>query len=241
MDLKSILSAAKKDSITIFIFRGANEIKKIYLRSFALKLLGFTTIFLLLCFMVLIISTIYLGKSNESLKQRVASLELAASRIKIAQETKKTEREKALKETTKKSIPFKPSSETQKIPISEFTSDSLDIVDLSIIPDDTTPLIRISFLLNNTRRDRIISGYVTILGFSKDFDTSLYSSYPATIKLNDDYNPANYRYGERFSINRFRSIEATLANFSQDRKIRFIVITAYSMIGELILRKITEL
>jgi len=241
MDLKSILSTAKKGSITIFIFRGANEIKKIYLRSFALKLLGFTGIFSLICFLVLIISVIYLGRSNESLKQRVASLEVAASPKKTAPERKPVRREEALKDTKKPSIPTEPSTETQRKPISEITSNTLDVVDLSIIPDDTGSLIRISFSLNNTRRDRIISGYVIILGFSEDFDTNLYSSYPATIKLNEDYNPVNYRFGERFSINRFRTIEATLANLTPDKKIKFIVITSYSTIGEILLRKIIEL
>lgn len=241
MDLKSILSTAKKDSITIFIFRGANEIKKIYLRSFTLKLLGFTSIFFLICFLVLIISVIYLGKSNEQLKQRVSSLELAASLKKTAPEKKQVKREEALRDKEKQSIPADPSTETQRIPISEITSDKLNIVDLSIIPDDTGSLIRISFLLNNTRKDRIISGYVTILGFSEDFDTNLYSSYPATIKLNEDYNQVNYRFGERFSINRFRTIEATLANLTPNNKIKFIVITSYSTIGEILLRKIIEL
>lgn len=241
MDLKSILSTAKKGSITIFIFRGANEIKKIYLRSFTLKLLGFTGIFFLICFLVLIISVIYLGRSNEQLKQRVSSLELAASLKKTAPEKKQVKREEALRDKEKQSIPADPSTETQRIPISEITSDTLNIVDLSIIPDDTDSLIRISFLLNNTRKDRIISGYVTILGFSEDFDTNLYSSYPATIKLNEDYNPVNYRFGERFSINRFRTIEATLANLTPNNKIKFIVITSYSTIGEILLRKIIEL
>lgn len=241
MDLKSILSTAKKGSITIFIFRGANEIKKIYLRSFTLKLLGFTGIFFLICFLVLIISVIYLGRSNEQLKQRVSSLELAASLKKTAPEKKQVKREEALRDKEKQSIPADPSTETQRIPISEITSDTLNIVDLSIIPDDTDSLIRISFLLNNARKDRIISGYVTILGFSEDFDTNLYSSYPATIKLNEDYNPVNYRFGERFSINRFRTIEATLANLTPNNKIKFIVITSYSTIGEILLRKIIEL
>lgn len=241
MDLKSILSTAKKGSITIFIFRGANEIKKIYLRSFTLKLLGFTSMFFLICFLVLIISVIYLGKSNEQLKQRVSSLELAASLKKTAPEKKQVKREEALRDKEKQSIPADPSTETQRIPISEITSDKLNIVDLSIIPDDTGSLIRISFLLNNTRKDRIISGYVTILGFSEDFDTNLYSSYPATIKLNEDYNQVNYRFGERFSINRFRTIEATLANLTPNNKIKFIVITSYSTIGEILLRKIIEL
>jgi hypothetical protein len=241
MDLKSILSTAKKGSITIFIFRGANEIKKIYLRSFTLKLLGFTSIFFLICFLVLIISVIYLGRSNEQLKQRVSSLELAASLKKTAPEKKQVKREEALRDKEKQSIPADPSTETQRIPISEITSDTLNIVDLSIIPDDTDSLIRISFLLNNARKDRIISGYVTILGFSEDFDTNLYSSYPATIKLNEDYNPVNYRFGERFSINRFRTIEATLANLTPNNKIKFIVITSYSTIGEILLRKIIEL
>ncbi len=241
MDLKSILSTAKKGSITIFIFRGANEIKKIYLRSFTLKLLGFTGIFFLICFLVLIISAIYLGRSNESLKQRVSSLELAASLKKTAPEKKQVKREEALRDKEKQSIPADPSTETQRIPISEISSDTLNIVDPSIIPDDTGSLIRISFLLNNTRKDRIISGYVTILGFSEDFDTNLYSSYPATIKLNEDYNPVNYRFGERFSINRFRTIEATLANLTPNNKIKFIVITSYSTIGEILLRKIIEL
>lgn len=241
MDLKSILSTAKKGSITIFIFRGANEIKKIYLRSFTLKLLGFTGIFFLICFLVLIISVIYLGRSNEQLKQRVSSLELAASLKKTAPEKKQVKREEALRDKEKQSIPADPSTETQRIPISEITSDTLNIVDPSIIPDDTGSLIRISFLLNNTRKDRIISGYVTILGFSEDFDTNLYSSYPATIKLNEDYNPVNYRFGERFSINRFRTIEVTLANLTPNNKIKFIVITSYSTIGEILLRKIIEL
>lgn len=241
MDLKSILSTAKKGSITIFIFRGANEIKKIYLRSFTLKLLGFTSIFFLICFLVLIISVIYLGRSNEQLKQRVSSLELAASLKKTAPEKKQVKREEALRDKEKQSIPADPSTETQRIPISEITSDTLNIVDLSIIPDDTDSLIRISFLLNNARKDRIISGYVTILGFSEDFDTNLYSSYPATIKLNEDYNPVNYRFGERFSINRFRTIEATLANLTPNNKIKFIVITSYSTIGEILLREIIEL
>jgi len=241
MDLKSILSTAKKGSITIFIFRGAEEIKKIYLRSFALKLLGFTGIFSLICFLVLIISIIYLGKSNESLKQRVATLELAASQKKTAPEKKPVSSEETLDGTKQQAIPTDPPTETQRKPISEITSQTLEIGDLSIIPDDTGSLIRISFSLNNARRDRIISGYVIILGFSEDFDANLYSSYPATIKLNEDYNPVNYSFGERFSINRFRTIEATLANLALDKKIKFIVIISYSRIGEILLRKIIEL
>lgn len=241
MDLKSILRATKKDSITIFIFRGADEIKKIYLRSLVLKLLGFLGIFLLLCLIVLIIGVIYLGRSNESLKQRVASLELATSLKKTAPEIKKIQGEEALKETKKQPIPTDPSPVTQKIPISEITSDRLDITDLSIIPDDSGSLIQVSFLLNNTRRDTIINGYVIILGFSEDFDTNVYSAYPTAIKLNDDLNPVNYRYGARFSINRFKAIEATLANRSPNKEIKIIVITSYSTIGEILQRKIMEL
>jgi len=241
MDLKSILSTTKKESITIFIFRGADEIKKIYLRSFALKLLAFTGIFFLICFIVLIISVIYLGRSNESLKQRVSTLELTASHKRAAPEKKPVRREDALKDTKKQPIPTDPSIKTQKIPISEITSDNLDIADLSVTPDDTGSLIQVSFLLNNIRRDRTINGYLTILGFSEDFDTNLYSSYPATIKLGDNYNPVNYRYGARFEINRFRTFEATLANLSPDKKIKYIVVTSYSTIGEIFLRKIIEL
>jgi hypothetical protein len=241
MDLKSILSTAKKDSITIFIFRGADEIKKIYLRSFALKVLGLAGIFFLVCFIALIISTVYLGRSNESLKKRVSSLERAASLKKTAPEKRPITREEALKATKKQSIPIDSSTEKQKIPLSEISSDNLSIADLSITPDDTGSLIQISFLLNNIRRAREISGYITVLGFSEGFDTNLYSSYPATIKLGDNYNPVNYKYGARFSINRFRTFEATLANLSSDKKIKYIVITSYSTIGEILLRKIIEL
>jgi hypothetical protein len=110
MDLKSILSTEKKDSITIFVFRGADEIKKIYLRSFTLKLLGLAGIFFLVCFIALIISTIYLGRSNESLKQRVSSLERTASLKKTAAEKRPVRREEALKDTKKQSIPTEPST-----------------------------------------------------------------------------------------------------------------------------------
>lgn len=237
MNLKSILGAVKKDSITVFIFRGAEEIKKIYFRSLTLKLLGFLGILILLCILLLIIGVIFLSKSNESLKTQIASLESISSQKDKTIERLRTE-SRALIRNDKYQDQF---TDLQKRTLEDIDSENLDIDNISITPDNTDSFIQVSFMLNNIQKEKMISGYVTIIGFSETFDTNAYSSYPAAIKLNNDYIPVNYKYGERFSIQRFKTIRASLVNLQTSNKIKFIVIALYSTSGEILLRKILDI
>jgi len=224
--LKSFIQEIREDRITIIIFSGNREIKRVFLRSLIRNIYTYLGLIFIICSIISFINVFHLAKSNKSLKNTIASLE-------------KPVRENSEKIDEDLSISQESTFESSKNILPEINSTELDISDLEIFPTNSN--IDISFILKNIQKNRIISGYVTIFAFSEDFDTKLYYSYPESLQINDAYNLLNYKLGNFFSIRWLKNIKATLSILPSSIQIKFIVITLYSRSGEILLRKNIEI
>jgi hypothetical protein len=240
MDLKSVLSSVKKDSITIYIFRGATERKKLYLSSFALKTIGLLGIFFIACFIFLVVSVVHLRMSTSAIRSQLSALEMASNQqirgVEIPPVSLRSD-----SESNTSSLPAKAEAATSPFPVPEIQSRQLEIRDFLASPAGTESEINVSFEVANLGQERKINGYISVFGFPADFDLRSCSAYPDSLKLQQDYSLPSSQRGEFFSIQWFKSIRASLKNPSPDKKIAHIMIVASSATDEILLRKIMSL
>lgn len=236
--LKLILRTFKDDRITIIVFRGAHEIKRIYLRSLIQNVYVYISLFFIIGFIVLLSSVIYLERTNKSLKNTIASLEEPIITDRKPPVANEPESEKIDLEDKDLSSAQESTIEPPSDPFPDINSSEINIIDIETYSLNLNT--HVSFKLENLQKVQRVSGYVTVLGFSEDIDPEIYSSYPGSLQVNDEFNLINFRSGEYFSIQWFKNIDVTLAPLPSNTPIKILLITLYSRSGEILLRKKIE-
>ena len=113
----------------------------------------------------------------------------------------------------------------------------VDIEELKVKRDGST--LNVTFrIVNRKSNEGPIGGYIFILASTRDSDQSEVWVYPSS-PLKDGL-PANYRRGQRFFIQRFKSISSEYTLSKSTDKALILEILVYDRDGELILRKVVE-
>ncbi|MFC2158540.1 hypothetical protein ACFLT9_11945 [Acidobacteriota bacterium] len=250
MDKKShSVGGIKKDAITVYVFHGATERKKFYLSYVFLWLLSLIGVLVFAGLIVTLIHVVDLSRSNKALSSKIAALEVsmnnpiaAVAEVEKPNENTDNQAESSdpPQEETAEQTAEAPSV-TPSMPLDEVDSEVFDLSDISVIPEHGTSLINVSFGLNNLEQIERKSGYIFVLALTEDYDPASCSSFPASVTVDQNFNPVDARNGDYFSIQRFKQIQASLLPPSPEKNIKNIVITCYSSSGEILVRRIIDL
>ena len=229
-----------KERLTIMIFKKAGKVRTLEISS---RLIFFASLFFLICIVAAIFFTnkylayFYIYKTDKMQADKIA--ELSRELIKI---TKSLER-------SKQKIAFLNDyvigEEKDKSPEPMLTVDHtetslpkiVDIDELKVKRDRST--ISINFrIVNRQLNEKPIGGYIFFLASIKDSDSCGVWSYPSS-QLKHGL-PVDYTKGQRFLIQRFKSIRNKYQLTRSTDKPLILKILVYDRSGELILKKVLE-
>ena len=113
----------------------------------------------------------------------------------------------------------------------------VDIDELTVRRDRST--INVDFRIVNTQvNEEPIGGYIFVIARIKDSDKGEVWVYPSS--LLKDGTPVNYRSGQRFFIQRFKSVSSKYTLSRLVNRTLILEILVYDRNGEIILKKIIE-
>lgn len=233
-------SSKNKERLTIMIFRKVGKVRTLEISS---RLIFLASLFLLICIVATIffankyLAYFYIYKTDKMQADKIA--ELSRELIKTDKELERSEQEISflndyiIKEEKDKS--------PEPTPTIDHTESSLpkivDIDELKVKRDRST--ISINFrILNRQLNKKPIGGYIFVLVNIKDSDSSGVWSYPSS-ELRDGL-PIDYSKGQRFLIQRFKSISNKYPLTRSTDKPLILKILVYDRNGELILKKVLE-
>ena len=225
-----------KERLTVMIFKGVGKVR-------TLKISAHFLLWVSLFFIFYIVVTIFLTnlfidyyRNNKMLADENA--ELRAMLIKAKKSLEESKQHIALLDdyiTEKKNQSPRPLS---KVDHTESSLTKLvDIDELKVERNKST--IKVDFrIINKQVNEEPIGGYIFVLVSIKDSDKSEVWVYPNS-PLKDGI-PINYRSGQRFFIQRFKSISSQYTlNKSINRPLIFKIFV-YDRNGTLILKKVVE-
>ena len=225
-----------KERLTVMIFKGVGKV-----RTF--KISAHFLLWASLFFIFYIVVTIFLTnlfidyyRKNKMLADQNA--ELRAMLIKTKKSLEESKQHIALLDdyiTEKKNQTPRPLSTVDHTETSLTTL--VDIDELKIERNKST--INVDFrIINKQLNEEPIGGYIFVLARIKDSDKSEVWVYPHS-QLKDGI-PVNYRNGQRFFIQRFKSISSQYTLSKSINRPLIFEIFVYDRNGTLILRKIVE-
>jgi len=225
-----------KERLTVMIFKTAGKV-----RTF--KISAHLLLWVSLFFIFYIVATIFLTnlfidyyRNNKMLADQNA--ELRAMLIKTKKSLEESKQHIALLDdyiTEKKDQTPGPLSTGDSAESSLNTL--VDIDELKIERKKST--INVDFrIINKQVNEEPIGGYIFVLVRAKDSDNSEVWVYPNS-PLKDGL-PVNYRNGQRFFIQRFKSISSKYTLSKSINRALIFEIFVYDRNGKLILRKIVE-
>jgi uncharacterized coiled-coil protein SlyX len=226
----------EKESLTVMIFREVGKVRRFRISS---RLLFCASLF----FLLYIVATVYFTNKYFDARRanKVQADKIATLSHKLMETTKDLERSRQhiallddyLSENTNQG----PEPES---PVDYTESPSPKIVDiegLKIRRDGST--IDIYFrIVNMLSNDEPIGGYIFVLASEEDSDQSEAWVYPSS-PLKDGF-PVNYRAGQRFLIQRFKTVSSKYTLGKPTTKPLFLKILVYDRNGTLILKKVVE-
>jgi hypothetical protein len=225
-----------KERLTVMIFKGVGKVR-------TLKISPHFLLWVSLFFIFYIVVTIFLTnlfidyyRNNKMLADENA--ELRAMLIKVKKSLEESKQHIALLDdyiTEKKDQSPRPLSRVNHTESS--LTKLVDIDELKVERNKST--IKVDFrIINKQVNEEPIGGYIFVLVSVKDSDKSEVWVYPNS-PLKDGI-PINYRSGQRFFIQRFKSISSQYTlNKSINRSLIFKIFV-YDRNGTLILKKVVE-
>lgn len=231
-----------KERLTIMIFKEVGKVK-----TFRISPHFLLWAFLFLIFYI--VATIFLAnaylayfyplKSKGIDKIQAESIaKLSKELIKATKSLERSEQHIALLEDY-----IKEENEQSREPVStgDYTESSspklVDIEEIKVKRDRST--ISVAFrIVNRQSNEEPIGGYIFILASTRDSDRSEVWVYPSS-PLKDGL-PVNYKGGQRFFIQRFRSISSKYTLSKSTDKPLILEILVYDRDGELLLKKVVE-
>jgi len=225
-----------KERLTVMIFKSAGKVRTFKISSYFL-------LWVSLFFVFYIVATIFLTNVfiNYYRQNRIladANAELRAMLIKTKKSLEESKQHIALLDDY---ITEKKDQSPRSLATVDHTESSLttlvDIDELKIERNKST--INVDFRIINKQLDEEpIGGYIFVFARIKDSDKSEVWVYPNS-QLKDGL-PVNYRNGQRFFIQRFKSISSKYTLSKSINRPLIFEIFVYDRNGTLILRKIVE-
>jgi hypothetical protein len=234
---KGIQKSSKvKERLTVMIFKSVGKIKTF---KISLHFLLWVSVF----FVFYIVATIFLTNlfinyytQNKILADKNA--ELRAMLIKTKKNLAESEQHIALLDDYITEKKDKSSKSLETVDHTESSLSTLvDIDELKIERNEST--INVNFrIINKQLNEEPIGGYIFIFARTMDSDKSEVWVYPnSPLK---DGRPVNYRNGQRFFIQRFKSISSKYTLSKSINRPLIFEIFVYDRNGTLILRKMVE-
>jgi len=226
----------EKERLTIMIFRKIGKVRTVKISSYLIVWASLFFLFYIVATILLTNRFLDIYRENKMLADENA--QLRTENIKKNKELRRKEQHIAL---LNDHIEKEKDESPELVSKGGYTEPSLpeivDIEELDVKRDGST--INVAFrIVNKQVHQESIGGYIFVLVKIRDSDQSEVWVYPSS-SLKDGL-PADYRKGERFLIQRFRTISGkyTLGN-STDKPL-ILEILVYDRDGELILRKVVE-
>ena len=227
---------ANKERLTIMIFKKVGSVKTF---KISLHLIVWAALF----FLFYILATIYMvnkyfdvSRSNKAQIKKIAHLQ-----AELAGTQKGLERSRQHIALLGDYIKEKEGEEPRPLSPLDYAESSLprlvDINELTVKRDAST--IDVDFrIVNMQPEDEPVGGYIFILARVKDSDKPEVWVYPSTPLRNG--LPVNYRKGQRFLIQRFKSVSSKYTIDKSLNRTIVLEILVYDRDGRLILKKIAE-
>ena len=234
---KNIQKGSKiKERLTVMIFKSAGKVRTFKISSHFL-------LWVSLFFVFYIVATIFLTNvfMNYYRQNRILANENAELRAMLITTKKSLEESKQHIALLDDYITQKKDQNPRSLVTVDHGESSLttlvDIDELKIERNKST--INIDFrIINKQLNEEPIGGYIFVFARIKDSDKSEVWVYPDS-QLKDGL-PVNYRNGQRFFIQRFKSISSTYTLSKSVNRPLIFEIFVYDRNGTLILRKIVE-
>ncbi len=225
-----------KERLTVMIFKGVGKVKTFKISAHFLLWVSLFLIFYIVVTIFLTNLFIDYYRNNKILADQNA--ELRAMLIKTKKSLEESKQHIALLDdyiTEKKNQSPRPLSMVDHAESS--LTKLVDIDELKVERNKST--IKVDFrIINKQVNEEPIGGYIFVLVSIKDSDKSEVWVYPNS-PLKDGI-PINYRSGQRFFIQRFKSISSQYTlNKSINRPLIFKIFV-YDRNGTLILKKVVE-
>jgi len=225
-----------KERLTVMIFKGVGKVRTFKISSHFL-------LWVSLFFVFYIVATIFLTNLfiNYYRQNRILADENAELRAMIIKTKKSLEESKQHIALLDDYITEKKDQSPRSLVTVDHAESSLttlvDIDELKIERDEST--INVGFrIINKQVNEEPIGGYIFVLVSIKDSDKSEVWVYPNS-PLKDGI-PINYRNGQRFFIQRFKSISSKYTLSKSINRPLIFEIFVYDRNGTLILRKTVE-
>jgi len=225
-----------KERLTVMIFKSVGKV-----RTF--KISAHFILWVSLFFVFYIVATIFLTNVfiNYYRQNRILADENAELRAMLIKTKKSLEESKQHIALLDDYITQKKDQSPRSLVTVDHAESSLmtlvDIDELKIERDEST--INVNFrIINKQLNEEPIGGYIFVFARIKDSDKSEVWVYPNS-QLKDGL-PVNYRNGQRFFIQRFKSISTKYTLSKSVNRPLIFEIFVYDRNGTLILRKIVE-
>jgi len=225
-----------KERLTVMIFKSVGKV-----RTF--KISSHFILWVSLFFVFYIVVTIFLTNAfiNYYRQNRILADENAELRAMLIKTKKSLEESKQHIALLDDYITQKKDQNPRSLVTVDHAESSLttlvDIDELKIERNQST--INVDFrIINKQLNEEPIGGYIFVFARIKDSDKSEVWVYPNS-QLKDGL-PVNYRNGQRFFIQRFKSISSTYTLSKSINRPLIFEIFVYDRNGTLILRKIVE-
>jgi len=231
-----------KDRLTIMIFKEVGKVK-----TFRISPRLLLSAFMLLIFYIvatIFVTNAYLayfypfGSIGIDKIQAEKIVKLSGELIKTTKSLERSEQHIALLEDY---IEEDKEQSPEPVSTSDYTESSSPILvgieELKVKRDRST--IDVTFrIVNKQSNEKSIGGYIFMLASIRDSDRSEVWVYPSS-PLKDGL-PINHRRGQRFFIQRFKSISSKYTLSRSTDKPLLLEILVYDRDGELILKKVVE-
>ncbi len=229
-----IRRSSNKERLTIMIFKKVGKVRTFEISP--LLLLCASLFFLLFIVAAIILANLFLDYYSENKMQTDKIAELSRELNKTKKSLERSEQHVALLDDYIKEKSPEPMSSTGGY-IESSSTKLVSIEELKILRDRST--IDVTFRIKNRQlNEEPISGYIFLLTSIKDSDQSEVWVYPSS-PLKDGL-PTNYRRGQRFLIQRFKTISSKYKLSRSIDKALILEIVVYDRNGELILKKVVE-
>ena len=231
-----------KDRLTIMIFKEVGKVKTFRISPRVLLVAFMFLIFYIVA--TIFVTNAYLAyfypfRSIGIDKMQAEKIaKLSGELIKTTKSLERSEQHIALLEDY---IEEDKEQSPEPVSTSDYTESSSPILvgieDLKVKRDRST--IDVTFrIVNKQSNEGPIGGYIFILASIRDSDRSEVWVYPSS-PLKDGL-PINYRRGQRFFIQRFKSISSKYTLSRSTDKPLILEVLVYDRDGELILKKVVE-
>jgi len=226
----------KKERLTIIIFKKVGKVRTFKISSRLILLASLFFLFYIMATIFLTNAYFDIYRINKIQADRID--ELSRELIKT---TKNLERSKQHIALLDDYIKEEKAQSPEPMSTVDYTESSfpklVDIDEIKVKRDGSK--ININFrIINRQSNEEPIGGYIFVLASVKDSDQSEVWVYPNS-SLKDGL-PANYKNGQRFLIQRFKSISSKYTLSKSTNKPLILKILVYDRNGTLILKKVVE-